>query len=193
MEGIDQLQVLPLCLFVSFFLFGATAPPQWARASSFMRFLDHTQRRTTVGGTPLDEWSARHKDLYLTTHNTHKRQASMSPVGFETTISAGERPRGQWDRLLPNYLRGNNPSSSRHFGKKKKYVQWSLHRAISRQVAVTVSLMPDILDTGTWAPDDGWRYHPKHVEQFTDINKLYIIASCWTIIDTKNMLPLPGL
>jgi len=40
-----------------FFLFGATAPPppQWARASSFTRFLDHTQRRTTVGRTPLDE------------------------------------------------------------------------------------------------------------------------------------------
>jgi hypothetical protein len=29
--------------------------PQWDRASSFTRFLDHTQRRTTVGRTPLDE------------------------------------------------------------------------------------------------------------------------------------------
>jgi len=28
---------------------------QWTRASSFVRFLDHTQRRTTVGRTPLDE------------------------------------------------------------------------------------------------------------------------------------------
>ena len=26
------------------------------------------------------------------------------------------------------------------------------------------------------------RYQPKHVERFTDINKLYIVASCWTII-----------
>jgi hypothetical protein len=36
--------------------------------------------------------------------------------------------------------------------------------------------MPDAVDTMIWAPDDGWRYHPKHVEQFTDIcvNKLYI-------------------
>jgi hypothetical protein len=34
----------------------------------------------------------------------------------------------------------------------------------SRQVAVTVTLMPDAVDTVTWAPDDGWRYHPKHVE-----------------------------
>jgi hypothetical protein len=66
--------------------------PQWARASSFTRCLDHTQRRTTVGRTPLEEWSARRRDLYLTTHNTHKRQTSMLPVGFEPTISAGERP-----------------------------------------------------------------------------------------------------
>jgi hypothetical protein len=28
---------------------------QWARASSFMRYLDHTQRHITVGRTPLDE------------------------------------------------------------------------------------------------------------------------------------------
>jgi len=38
-----------------FFPFGATAPPQWARAPSFTKFLDHTQRRATVGRTPLDE------------------------------------------------------------------------------------------------------------------------------------------
>ena len=42
--------------------------------------------------------------------------------------------------------------------------------------------MPDAVDTVTWAPDDEWRYHPKQVERFTDINKLYIVASCWTII-----------
>jgi hypothetical protein len=28
---------------------------QWAKASSFSRFLDHTQRLTTVGRTPLEE------------------------------------------------------------------------------------------------------------------------------------------
>ena len=28
----------------------------------------------------------------MTTHNTHNRQTSMPPVGFEPTISAGERP-----------------------------------------------------------------------------------------------------
>ena len=56
--------------------------PQWARSSSFLRFLDHTQRRTTVGRTPLDERSP----------HTHNRQTSMPPVGFEPTTPAGERP-----------------------------------------------------------------------------------------------------
>ena len=46
--------------------------PQWARASSFTRVLDHTQRHTTVGRTPLDESSARRRDLYLTTLTADK-------------------------------------------------------------------------------------------------------------------------
>jgi len=41
-----------------------------------------------------------------------------------------------------------------------------------------------LADTVIWAPDDGWTYHPKQVEQFADINKLYIDASCWIITDT---------
>jgi hypothetical protein len=40
-----------VCLFVCCW----RDSPQWARASSFTKFLDHTQRRTTVGRTPLDE------------------------------------------------------------------------------------------------------------------------------------------
>jgi len=48
-----------------------------------------TFKNTTVGKTPLDEWSARRTDLYLKTHSPHKRQTSMSLVGFEPTISAG--------------------------------------------------------------------------------------------------------
>jgi len=67
--------------------------PQWAIASSFTRFLDQTQRRTTVGRTPLDEWSARRRDLYLITNNTHNRQTSIPSVGFEPAISAGDRRR----------------------------------------------------------------------------------------------------
>jgi hypothetical protein len=85
------------CLFVFLalqpivFVFSTT---RWrALASSFSRFLDHTQRRATVGRSPLDEWSIRRRDLYLTTHNIHNRKTSMPSVGFEPTISAGERPK----------------------------------------------------------------------------------------------------
>ena len=72
----------------------------------FLMFLDHTQRRSTVGRTPLDEWSARRRDLYLTTHDTHNGQISMPPVGFEPKISAGERPAAahllrSWVRIPP--------------------------------------------------------------------------------------------
>jgi hypothetical protein len=61
--------VSPLC-YISFIWCNS---PQWARTSSFMRCLDHTQRRTTFGRNPLDEWSARHRYLFLTTHNTYMR------------------------------------------------------------------------------------------------------------------------
>ena len=50
------------------------------------------KRSSTVGRTPLDEWSARLRDIYLTAHNTHNRKTFMPPVGFEPTVSAGERP-----------------------------------------------------------------------------------------------------
>ena len=81
------------CIFKlwHFFFLLWRCDPTRVMASSILRFLDHTQRRTTVGRTPLDKWSACCRDLYLTTHNIHNRQISMPPVGFEPTISAGER------------------------------------------------------------------------------------------------------
>jgi len=76
-------------------------------ASSFLRFLDHTRRRTTIGRTPLDEWSARCRDLYLITHNTHNRQHSHAPGEIRTHYLSRRaaadlrlRPHSHWDRLL---------------------------------------------------------------------------------------------
>jgi len=51
-----------------------------------------THRHATVGRTPLDESSARCRDLYLTTHNINKREISMPPAGFETAIPTSVRP-----------------------------------------------------------------------------------------------------
>jgi hypothetical protein len=60
--------------------------------TSFTRFLDtHNDAPQSVGLLCTSDQLCR-RDLYLTSHTTHKRQTSMPPVGFETTISAGERP-----------------------------------------------------------------------------------------------------
>ena len=98
-------------------------------ACPFLRFLDHTQRRITVGRTPLDEWSARLRDLYLTTHNTNNRQTSMSPVGFEPTISAGERPQAY---ALVRAATGTGPSFTLSpivdFRRSSRKENWSIFR-----------------------------------------------------------------
>ena len=52
----------------------------------------HYRDFTITIRTPLDERSARHSDLYLTTHNTHKKQTSIPQSGFEPALPASERP-----------------------------------------------------------------------------------------------------
>jgi len=93
-------------LFSRFFFLWRCDPTR-VMASSFLRYLDHTQRRTTVGRTPLDEWSARRRDLYLTTHKHSQQRNIHAPGGIRThDLSRGAaadlrlRPRGHWDRRL---------------------------------------------------------------------------------------------
>jgi hypothetical protein len=71
-----------------------------------------TLRHTTLGRTLLNEWSARRRDLYLTTHKTHKNQTFMTSAGFEPVIPKKQatadprlRPRGHQDRHLMSSLR----------------------------------------------------------------------------------------
>jgi hypothetical protein len=52
-------------------------------ATLFLRFLDYTQRRITVGKTPLDKGSARRRDLCLTTHKNHNKKVHV-PRGIRT-------------------------------------------------------------------------------------------------------------
>jgi hypothetical protein len=72
---------------IHFFLLFRRCGLTHAMAYSFLRFLDYlyTQGRITLGRTPLDEWSARRRNLYETTHNTYKRQISMPPAGLTHT------------------------------------------------------------------------------------------------------------
>jgi len=46
----------------------------------------------TFGSTPINERSAHHRDLCLTTHNTFKRQTATLPAGFETAMAASDQP-----------------------------------------------------------------------------------------------------
>jgi hypothetical protein len=65
--------------------------PKRVRDASFLTFLNHTQWYTSINRTPLDEWSALCRDLYLTTHNTQKRETSIPLAGFKLAIPASDR------------------------------------------------------------------------------------------------------
>jgi hypothetical protein len=66
---------------IFFFFFNGATTPSGAGPPHYRGFTI-TLRHNTLSRTPLDEWSARRRDLYLTTHNTHKVQTSMPSAGF---------------------------------------------------------------------------------------------------------------
>jgi hypothetical protein len=79
--------------------FGSPSGPGPTHYPGFTITLWHT----TLGRTPPDERSARRRDPYLTTHNTHKRQAySRQDSNHITSRRAAAdprlRPHGHWDR-----------------------------------------------------------------------------------------------
>ena len=96
----------PYSVYISmYFFFVWRCGPTRAMAASFLRFLDDTQQRITVGRTPLGEWSARRRDLYLTTHNTQQQKNIHAPGGIRThdlsrraATDRRLRPRGHCDR-----------------------------------------------------------------------------------------------
>jgi len=47
---------------------------------------------TTVSGTPLDERSTRHRDLYLTNTQHSQERNIHTPAAFEPTTPASELP-----------------------------------------------------------------------------------------------------
>ena len=62
-------------------------------ASLFLRLLDHSQTRATIGRTLLDGWSGRRRELYLIKHkNTHEGKACTPLAGFQPTIPINEWP-----------------------------------------------------------------------------------------------------
>ena len=101
-----------------------------AMASSFMRFLEHEQR-TTVVRTPLDEWSARRRDLYLTTHKAHKERHKCTrwDLNQESQHANGHPhlwPRGHWHRPVASIVSINSvPAFANADGVKDQGQMWS--------------------------------------------------------------------
>ena len=68
-----------------------------------------------------------------------------------------------------------------YFIRKLLYIFWlvtpPIIRILNSSMIVTGSNnwwpVPDAVDTGICAPDDGWSNHPKHVQQFTDKKTVY--------------------
>jgi len=87
-----RLFTVSLSLPTIFFWGGGECNSHQVGQGLLIHEVSRSQRCTTVGKTPLDEWSARRRDFYLTTHNNYNTQTSMLPAGFEPTISEDERP-----------------------------------------------------------------------------------------------------
>jgi hypothetical protein len=107
--------------------------------SSVLRFLrSHTTTHQRRGRTPLGEWSARRRDLYLTTHNTRNSQTSMHSAGFELKISVGERP--QTHTLETARLLG---SASLICRQRKKFIYYRTGRVVTGFKNSAVSRRPE--------------------------------------------------
>jgi len=89
----DQLRGLVVRVINVHIFFLWRCGPTQTRASSFLRFLDHTQRPNTFGTSPLDEWPARRRDLNLkNTHtHTHTKQTNINVPGRIRTYNLSRR------------------------------------------------------------------------------------------------------
>jgi hypothetical protein len=89
-----------------------------------------TLTHTSLSRTPLDERSARHRNLYLKRHKTVKTHTSIPPTGFEPAIRADAdphlRPRGHWVRqsLYTGRMKTGDLS-----GRREKHRRWNVYGA----------------------------------------------------------------
>jgi hypothetical protein len=88
----------------------ARQPPSGPRLPQFRGFTN-TIRHITLVRTPLDEWSAGRRELYLTTYNKYNtdRHPWTGDIRNRKSSKRGAadpsvRTRGHWDRLKQNLL-----------------------------------------------------------------------------------------
>jgi hypothetical protein len=118
----------------------AQKPPQWARASSFTRFLDHTQRRTTVRKTPLDEWLARRllpdNNITFTTDRLPCPRWDSNP---QSKQASGHRPTQTMRPLGPAFYYFSHTNF--------ESMKWSLLQWLGNKAEVVVTKL--IVSCGT--------------------------------------------
>jgi hypothetical protein len=83
------------------FLFCGAAAQIGPRPPPFWRF-QITRRHTTIGTTPLDEWSVHRRDLYLTTQK-HSQETNIHAPGEIRTHDPSKRS-AEGPRLRPRGL-----------------------------------------------------------------------------------------
>ena len=79
---------------ISFFLIGFLfwlLLPTLCRCSGYCCSSSHSMTNT-LGRTPLDEWSTRRRNLYVTTPITYTRQIFKLPGGFKPAFPASKWP-----------------------------------------------------------------------------------------------------
>jgi hypothetical protein len=103
-QNSDLKTVTVYCHSLNNFFYLAQQPPLGQDLLIIEDLWSCSFRHSTVGRTPLHEWSARRRGLYLTTHNTHDRHPC--PSGIRThNISKRQaadprlRPHGHWSAI----------------------------------------------------------------------------------------------
>jgi hypothetical protein len=101
------------------------------------RFLGHTQWRATVDRIPLDEWSGRRRDLYLTIHTTDKHPHPRWDSNPQSQWASGHRPT-PWSVTIPSLIVLKkfwlcHTSSFLIFNDKYFYLHWCLSDTTSLQ------------------------------------------------------------
>ena len=80
------------------FYHGAKAPVGQGFIDSFQDAWSHSVTHTTLGTTPLEEWSARQRDLYQTIHNSQETDIRTRNPSKRAAVDPRLRRRDHWHR-----------------------------------------------------------------------------------------------
>jgi len=135
-----------------FFHHGATAPIGPGRPHCWGFTI--TLWYSTLCRNTLDECLARRRDTCLTTHNTHKRQTPMPPVGFDPAILPSER---RQIYALDHTGTGNSSENYDEIRRKRNGVGRTLSRHVkTRNTKVRTIGQPS---ESNFCPKSGWEWN----------------------------------